>query len=133
MNKSSVLADLFCISPAASIFCFPADVNQQNHASNKPQIGHSHALCTAPGGRERPEEVWTQEGDKVRFRVSDVFLPSPEDILSGPNLELYLEGVILSFSDSGDASRVYAVVDVIRHQTMVVPVNRMAVVPEDKN
>lgn len=39
-----------------------------------------------------------------------------------------LEGVVVDFSDSGAESRVFAVVDVIRRQKVVVPVAKLQVV-----
>jgi len=71
----------------------------------------------------------TQAGDKVRFRVSDVFLPSVEGVLAAPPAEEELEGTIIDFSDSGHKARVFALVDVIRRQTLVVPVERLKTIP----
>ncbi len=74
-------------------------------------------------GRGHP----TREGDRVRFRLADVFLPSAEEVLAlSPATEL--EGVVVDFSDSGAESRVFAVVDVIRRQKVVVPVAKLQVV-----
>lgn len=63
----------------------------------------------------------------MRFRAIDVFLPSAEEVLKvSPGEEL--EGVVVDFSDSGSTSRVFAVVDVIRKQNVVVPVEKLKVV-----
>jgi hypothetical protein len=63
----------------------------------------------------------------VRFRVTDIFLPSAEEVLNvSPGEEL--EGEVVNFSDSGSTSRVFAVVDVIRRQNVVVPVEKLEVV-----
>jgi len=71
----------------------------------------------------------------VHFRVADIFLPSAEEVLAlSPTAEL--EGVIIDFSDSGSTSRVFAVVDVIRRQNVVVPVEKLEVVashPENRS
>jgi hypothetical protein len=67
----------------------------------------------------------TQVGDKVRFRISDVFLPSPEAVLVTPSMEQLLEGTIVDFSDSGQKAMAFAVVDVIRRQTVVVPIEKL--------
>ncbi len=64
----------------------------------------------------------------MRFRVSDVFLPSQEAILAAPSAETELEGTIIDFSDSGQKVQVFAVVDVVRRQTVVVPVQKLEVV-----
>ena len=70
----------------------------------------------------------TREGDKVRFLVSDVFLPNSEEIFPAPSAEGQLEGVVISFSDSGTERAVFAVVEVVRRQTMVIPVKKGVVV-----
>lgn len=67
----------------------------------------------------------TREGDKVRFLASDVFLPGPEEVFSALAADTPLEGTVVGFSDSGSEPRVFAVVDVIRRQTVVVPVDRL--------
>jgi len=71
----------------------------------------------------------TREGDNVRFRISDVFLPGSEEVFSALPPDALMEGVVVSFSDAGSESRVFAVVDVVRQQTLVVPVNKITVVP----
>jgi len=63
----------------------------------------------------------------VRFRVADIFLPNADGVLS-VSLGEELEGVVVNFSDSGSASRAFAVVDVIRRQNVVVPVEKLEVV-----
>ena len=63
----------------------------------------------------------------MRFRATDIFLPSAEEVLSvSPGEEL--EGVVVNFSDSGSTSRAFAVVDLIRRQNVVVPVEKLEVV-----
>lgn len=69
-----------------------------------------------------------QVGDKVRFFVSDVFLPNQESILAPLPGETELEGTVVDFSDSGDRPRVFAVVDVVRKQTVVVPVEKLEII-----
>ncbi len=79
--------------------------------------------ATPEPGRGHP----TREGDRVRFRLADVFLPSAEEVLAlSPATEL--EGVVVDFSDSGAESRVFAVVDVTRRQKIVIPVAKLQVV-----
>ncbi len=75
------------------------------------------------------EENPTQTGDKVRFRVSDVFLPSLDAVLAAPPGEGELEGTIVDFSDSGQKARVFALVDIVKRQTVVVPVEKLHAVP----
>lgn len=61
----------------------------------------------------------------MRFNVSDVFLPNPEGVFSAAPGEEEVEGTVVNFSDSGSKVRVFAVVDVIRRQTVVVPVEKL--------
>ena len=61
----------------------------------------------------------------MRFRISDVFLPNPEGVLATPSTRDELEGTIIDFSDSGQTARVFALVEVIRRQTVVVPVEKL--------
>jgi len=67
----------------------------------------------------------------VRFHLSDVFLPTPEEVCSLPTGETELEGTIVSFSDSGQRHNYFAVVDVIRKQSVVVAVDKLGVVTEE--
>ena len=71
----------------------------------------------------------TQTGDKVRFRTADVFLPSLEGVLLVPPPEDELEGTIVDFSDSGQKPRFFALIDVVRRQTVVVPVEKLHRIP----
>lgn len=66
-------------------------------------------------------------GDEVRFSVCDVFLPSPETVLAPLPGEAVLEGTVVDFSDSGSKPRVFAVVEVVRTQTVVVPVEKLEI------
>jgi hypothetical protein len=67
-------------------------------------------------------------GDKVRFLVGDIFLPTPERISIVTLGEMEVEGTIHNFSDSGSQSRVFAVVDVVRREAVVVPVDKLQVI-----
>ncbi|PYP84927.1 MAG: hypothetical protein DMG65_21650 [Candidatus Angelobacter sp. Gp1-AA117] len=64
-------------------------------------------------------------GDKVRFSVSDVFLPQPEGVFIAAPDETEVEGTIVDFSDSGSKPRAFAVVDVVRRQTVIVPAEKV--------
>ena len=66
--------------------------------------------------------------DWVRFRVSDVFLPSPEDLLHVPLADREIEGTIVDFSDSGLKLRAFAVVEVVNGRTMVVAVEKLTLI-----
>jgi hypothetical protein len=71
----------------------------------------------------------TDKGARVRFRISDVFLPSPEDLHHGPSADTEAEGAIMDFSDSGLKHHAFAVVELDNGQTMVVPVEKLKSVP----
>lgn len=69
----------------------------------------------------------TREGDRVRFRLSDVFLPGPEDLFRMPSGDEELEGTIVGFSDSGSQPRAFVVIDLIRSQNVVVPTAKLQI------
>jgi len=64
----------------------------------------------------------------VHFRIADVFLPRPEDLLDAPSAEEEVEGTVVGFSDSGSESRAFAVVDVVRHQNVIIPTAKLRIV-----
>lgn len=67
----------------------------------------------------------TEKGDKVVFRISDVFLPSTEELRATWADKAEVEGTIVDFSDSGSVSRMFAVVEVLQRRTVVVPVAKL--------
>jgi fructoselysine-6-P-deglycase FrlB-like protein len=67
-------------------------------------------------------------GDRVSFRISDVFLPEPEELLTALTSELEANGVVVEFSDSGSTPRVYALVRITTHQVVLLPVVALRVV-----
>jgi hypothetical protein len=67
----------------------------------------------------------TEKGDKVSFHVGDVFLPNAEELPVRWGDGDELEGTIVDFSDSGSTSRVFAVIEVVQRQTVVVPVEKL--------
>jgi len=54
-------------------------------------------------------------------------------VLSALASDDQLEGIVISFSDSGSQPRVFAVVEVVRRQTVIVPVERLKRFPENGN
>jgi len=71
----------------------------------------------------------TQKGDKVVFSVSDAFLPESEEARNAFIDEGEVVGTVLDFSDSGEIRRAFALVEIIRQQTLVVPVGKLRLAP----
>jgi hypothetical protein len=74
------------------------------------------------------EENITRKGDKVSFCVSDVFLPTAEELLKPLSSDTKVEGTIIDFSDSGSEPRVFAVIEVVKKNLVVVPVSELEVI-----
>jgi hypothetical protein len=85
--------------------------------------GAQRVAAFASGARRR--RIPTQKGDKVVFSVSDAFLPEREEARNAIFEEDEVVGTVMDFSDSGDVPRVFALVEVIRHQTLIVPVKKL--------
>jgi len=66
-----------------------------------------------------------QIGDRVSFRISDVYLPEPHDVLANLTADVQAEGVVVEFSDSGEQSRAYALVRITAQQSVLLPVNAL--------
>ena len=73
-------------------------------------------------------ELTTQKGDTVWFCISDAFLPSADELGVFATDEK-VEGTVIDFSDSGPKPAYFAVIDVIRRHTVVVPVEKVGIVP----
>ena len=72
----------------------------------------------------------TEKGDRVRFAKESVFLPDPQEVLAFASECDDLEGTIVDFSDSGIQVKAYAVVEVVRRLSLVVPVEQLRVVSD---
>jgi hypothetical protein len=57
----------------------------------------------------------------VRFLLSSVYLPEAENALKSLSLDSEVEGTIVRLSDSGTRQQAFAVVEVVRRVTVVVP------------
>jgi hypothetical protein len=98
--------------------------NPQFHA----RVGLWFALCWRVS--KLPEatvirEISTEKGDHVSFHIGDVFLPNARELLATWAETTELDGIVVDFSDSGSASRVFAVVEVVLKRTVIVPVERL--------
>jgi hypothetical protein len=58
-----------------------------------------------------------------------VFLANPEALFKPLSPDSEVEGTIIDFSDSGSKPRAFAVVEVVSRQTMVIPVERLKLIP----
>ena len=61
-------------------------------------------------------------GDRVSFRISDVFLPEPVEVLASLTPDVEASGMVTEFSDSGSQPRAYAVVRVTAQLSVLLPV-----------
>lgn len=72
-----------------------------------------------------------QIGDRVSFRIGDVFLPEPSEVLAQLTPEAETNGVVVEFSDSGNNLRAYAVVRITPQQSVLLPVSALRVLEAD--
>ncbi len=68
-----------------------------------------------------------QIGDRVSFRISDVFLPEPSEVLANLTTDAETNGVVVEFSDSGSSPQAYAVVRITPQQAVLLPVSALRV------
>lgn len=66
-------------------------------------------------------------GDRVSFRIADVFLPEPSEVLAKLTPEAEANGVVVEFSDSGNHQCAYAVVRITTEQSVLLPVGALQV------
>jgi hypothetical protein len=71
--------------------------------------------------------VSAQVGDRVGFRISDVFLPEPAEVLSHLTAEAEAQGVVVEFSDSGSRPKAYALVRITSQQSVLIPVSALRI------
>lgn len=73
----------------------------------------------------RAVESQTRKGARVRFRISDVFLANPPDVLRVNPGDEEIEGQVIDFSDLGATRQFFAVIEIVQKQTVVVAINRL--------
>jgi len=66
-------------------------------------------------------------GDRVHFRIADVFLPEPGEVLATLTPDVEANGVVVEFSDSGSSPRAYALVRMTAHLSVLLPVTALTV------
>jgi hypothetical protein len=76
-------------------------------------------------------EAAAQVGDRVTFRIGDVFLPEPSEVLAKLTSDTETNGVIIEFSDSGNNLRAYAVVRITTQQSVLLPVSALHLLKAD--
>ena len=69
-----------------------------------------------------------QVGDQVSFRLADVFLPEPSEVMANLTTDVEANGVVVEFSDSGNDQRAYAVVRISPNQAVLLPVAAIRVI-----
>ena len=84
-------------------------------------------LRPAPLGSSM-ESASAQIGDRVSFRISDVYLPEPHEVLAQLTTAVEANGVIVEFSDSGSSPQAYALVRLTAEQSVLLPVTAVRVV-----
>ncbi len=67
-------------------------------------------------------------GDRVSFRISDVYLPEPHEVLASLTPEVRAQGIVIEFSDSGEQRRAYALVQITNEQSVLLPLGALQVV-----
>jgi hypothetical protein len=67
----------------------------------------------------------TIKGNRVKFHVSDVFLPNADELRAAFPDAKELEGTVIELSDSGKNLDVFAVIQVVQTQNVVVPVEKL--------
>jgi hypothetical protein len=83
-------------------------------------------ICTASW------EARTDIGSRVRFSAHNVFLANQEEAANLASGDEEFEGMIVGFSDSGALVKAYAVVEVARKLSFVVPVQDLRLVPDSE-
>jgi hypothetical protein len=68
-----------------------------------------------------------QVGDRVSFRLGDVFLPEPSEVMANLTPDVETNGVVMEFSDSGSTPQAYAVVRMTAKQSVLVPAGSLRV------
>jgi hypothetical protein len=76
-------------------------------------------------------QATAQIGDRVSFRIADVYLPEPSEVVASLTTDSETNGVVLEFSDSGKDPRAYAVVRLTMQQSVLVPVGALHVLKAD--
>ena len=71
--------------------------------------------------------VSARVGDRVSFRIGDVFLPEPAEVLAGLTADAETTGTVVEFSDSGSSPKAYAVVRITPKQAVLLPVGALRV------
>jgi hypothetical protein len=106
-----------------------SNANFLRSPKHETESGDSSALCgmLVAGLEPAPGGLLTRKGDRVRFSISDAFLPAAEELAAAAEPDEKLEGTVIDFSDSGPELSYFAVIDVIRRRTIVVPVEKVEI------
>jgi hypothetical protein len=75
----------------------------------------------------------TRVGDQVKFRCASVFLWPQEEPISALPPDAEVRGRVVGFSDSGLEHRVFAMVEVVKTQIVIVRVSELDVIETEKH
>ena len=67
----------------------------------------------------------------MTFSIKSAFLPGAEETLRALTLDSRVEGKVTGFSDSGQEQRCFAVVEVVRKISVIVPVSELVLAPAE--
>jgi hypothetical protein len=81
----------------------------------------------------RAMESQTRKGARVRFRISDVFLPNQPDVLRFDPGDEEIEGQVIDFSDLGANRQFFAVIEIVQKQTVVVAIDKLKLAREPRS
>src|SRR5580704_17756036 len=90
----------------------------RSHRALEPELPHQ---SPRPLRMDTGETV--QIGDRVSFRISEVFLPEPSEVLAKLTIEVETNGVVVEFSDSRSSPKAYALVRITPQQAVLLPVS----------
>jgi hypothetical protein len=81
----------------------------------------SHLSAFAAGGTP------TRIGDQVKFEVRSVFFWPQDESPGALPPDAKIEGKVVGFSDSGSEPCVFAVVEIVKTQSVIVPIKELEI------
>lgn len=75
--------------------------------------------------RTEDGQASTEKGIKVRFHLSDVFLPNTSDLRADFHEGDEIEGTLIDFSDSGERQHAFALIEITQKRTVIILVEKL--------